>query len=430
MIKVTHIITGLAPQGAEAMLYKLILQMDRSAFANEVISLTNWHESYTDWTAVQKRLADSKVQVRALEMRRGMLSPAELVRLVQWIRRSKPDVVQTWMYHANLIGGIAARFAGAPPVAWGIHHSNLEPKQNKRHTIWTAQACARLSRTIPRRIICCSESSRRVHVDCGYAADRIMVIPNGFDLRQFRPDPEARSSLKHELGIPETARLIGIAARFHALKGYQYFIEAAARLCACIPDVHFLMCGRDVDGNNRELARWIHEAGSRLYGRCHLLGIREDMPRFFAAVDIATSASISEAFPTAVGEAMACGTPCVVTDVGDCAVMVGNTGRIVPPGNAAALARGWSDLLAQDRGTLTQLGAMARKRVEQRFGIKAVVEQYQQTYRELVCGRDKVEEANEPVLDVPYEAAVLAAVHELPGDTGTAVAADGERRVP
>jgi glycosyltransferase involved in cell wall biosynthesis len=429
MIRVTHIITGLAPQGAEAMLYKLVFRMDRSAFTNEVISLTNWHENYPDWAPIRKRLEAWEVQVRALSMRRGILSPSELLRLVQWLRRSKTDVVQTWMYHANLIGGIAARFAGAPPVVWGIHHSNLDPAQNKRHTIWTAQACARLSHTLPRRIICCSESSRQVHADCGYSESKMTVIPNGFDLSQFRRNREARSSVKHELGIPEEARLVGIAARFHPLKGYRYFIEAAARLCACMPDVHFLLCGRDVDPNNRELAGWIDEAGNRLSGRCHLLGIRQDMPRFFSALDIATSASVSEAFPSAVGEAMACETPCVVTDVGDSAVMVGNTGRIVPAGNPTALALAWNDLLAQDPGIRAQLGAMARKRVQQRFGLEAVAKRYQQMYRQVVCGTASVENATDAVLDMPYGTPVLATVREFPVDSVTPVAPASEPHV-
>jgi glycosyltransferase involved in cell wall biosynthesis len=385
MIKVTHIITGLAPQGAETMLYKLTAHMDRSHFTNEVISLTNWHESWPDWQPTRKRLEASGVRTRALTMRRGVLSPNQLVRLVWWLRGSQPQVVQTWMYHANLIGGIAARLAGHLPVVWGIHHTNLDPRKNKRHTIWTAQVCARFSRAIPRGIVCCSEIARQVHAGLGYAPRKMVVIPNGFDLSQFRPHAQARASLRRELGIPEEAPLIGVAARFHPLKGHRNFVEAAALLHAVCPDVHFVLCGRNVDPKNAELTGWIRQAGARLGDVCHLLGVREDMPRFFAAIDIATSPSVSEAFPNAIGEAMACGTPCVVTNVGDSAALVGDTGRVVPAGNPSALAEAWRGLLTSGRAVREQLGALSRTRVEKHFSLGSVVERYQETYRQVLA---------------------------------------------
>ncbi len=398
MIKVTHVITGLAPQGAETMLYKLVSQMDRPAFLNEIISLTNWHESCSDWKPVSKQLEASGIRVRALRMRRGVLSPPQLLRLVQWIRRSKPDVVQTWMYHANLIGGLAARLAGAR-IVWGIHHANLDGRHNKRHTIWTARACARLSPAIPSRIVCCSESARQVHAANGYAAKKLVVIPNGFDLSQFHPDPQAGSSLRRELGIPETARLIGVAARFHPLKGHRNFIEAAARLSASLPNVHFLLCGRAIDRSNSQLTDWIRAAGPALSERCHLLGVRQDMPRLFAGVDIATSPSVGEAFPVAIGEAMACGTPCVVTNVGDSAALVGNTGMIVPAEDPDALADAWKQLLTLDRVILMRLGTMARERVQKRFALGVVVERYQQTYRDVICSRANGAAETDPTLN-------------------------------
>jgi glycosyltransferase involved in cell wall biosynthesis len=402
VIRVTHIITGLAPQGAEAMLYNLVLQMDRSAFANEIISLTNWHEDYADWEPIRHRLEASGVKVRALRMKRGVLSPWQLLRLMRWIRDSRPDVVHTWMYHANLVGGLAARLAGVP-VVWGIHHMNLDPRQNKRHTIWTARVCARLSHRIPRRIVCCSESARQVHTSYGYAARKLTVIPNGFDLSRFRPDLQARSSLRLELGLPEKARLIGVAARFHPLKGHRNFIAAAARLHARFPDVHFLLCGRDVDRNNSELVDWIRAAGPGLSERCHLLGVRQDMPRFFAAIDIATSPSVSEAFPSAVGEAMACGTPCVVTDVGDSAVLVGDSGKVVPSGDSNALADAWEELLTCDPLVLGHLGALARDRIRRRFAVGVVVQLYQQAYREAACLRSDVVPERNSALDMSYQ---------------------------
>jgi glycosyltransferase involved in cell wall biosynthesis len=382
VIRVTHVTTGLHAEGAEIMLLSLTSRMDPARFSNEVISLT-------DLGAVGPRLQAAGVPVRALGMRPGIPNPYHLLRLASWIRKSRPHIVQTWMYHADLMGGIAALLAGRPAVVWGIHHTDLEPSRTKRLTIWTARACARLSHDIPKRIVCCSEASRRVHAGFGYPEQKMEVIYNGFDLRQFQPDAGARISLRRELGLPEGTPLIGMAARFHPQKDHQNFVEAAARLHASAPDVHFLLCGRDVDRENDELMTWINQRPG-LGSVCHVLGIRKDMPRIFAALDLSTLSSVTEAFPIAIGEAMGCGTLCVVTDVGDSAAIVGDTGKVVPPNDPHALAEAWREVLAMDPAVREQRGLAARLRVEGRFGIGAIVERYQELYQRVLATSDSV----------------------------------------
>jgi glycosyltransferase involved in cell wall biosynthesis len=377
VIKIVHIIAGLDADGAETVLYQLTSQMDKGRFQNEVISLT-------EAGPLADRLRAAGVPVRALGMKRGVPTLYHLLTLRKWLKQSQPSVVQTWMYHADLMGGVASHLAGRWPVVWGIHHSNLDPDQNKRMTIWTARTSARLSRAIPRRIVCCSESSREVHAKFGYASDRMEIIFNGFDLHQFHPDAEARGSFRRELGISENTPLVGMAARFHVQKDHRNFVDAAAHLHADAPAVHFVLCGRGADTSNAELMSWIEQCGSGLREAFHLLGNRSDMPRFFAALDIATSSSVSEAFPMAVGEAMACGVPCVVTDVGDSAVIVGDTGRVVPPSDSQALANAWRELLATDSATRRQMGQAARRRIEQKFSVDTLVERYQELYGEIL----------------------------------------------
>jgi glycosyltransferase involved in cell wall biosynthesis len=376
VIKVTHIITGLDADGAETVLHRLTSRMDPDCFQNEVISLI-------EMGPMAERLRASGLRVRALNMRRGVPNPYHLLRLVRWLKDSRPNVVQTWMYHANLLGGIAARVAGKTPVIWGIHHTNLEPSQNKRLTIWTARMCARISATIPQRIVCCSEASREAHERFGYAQQKMEVIPNGFDLEEFHPNPEARSSMRKELGIAEEAPLVGMAGRFHVQKDHRNLVAAAALFHARVPGAHFVLCGKGVDRDNAELRGWIASAG--LVQAFHLLGSRADMPRFFAALDVATSSSLSEAFPMALGEAMACGIPCVVTDVGDSAAIVGDTGRVVPAGDPVALAGAWRELLAKDPLARRQMGQAARNRVEQKFSLDTIVERYQELYRQVLA---------------------------------------------
>jgi glycosyltransferase involved in cell wall biosynthesis len=269
-------------------------------------------------------------------------------------------------------------------VVWGIHHSSLDPRVDKFRTRLVNRACAFLSRKAPARIVCCSEASLREHKKLGYAADKLEVVPNGFDLEQVKPDPAARVSVRNELGIPADAFLIGMAARFHPHKDHRNLIQAAARLHEQMPDIHFLLCGLDITWQNSQLAGWIEEAGIR--DRCHVLGLRQDVSRLFAAMDIATTASRSEAFPIVIGEAMACGTPCVVTDVGDSAMIVGETGVVVAPGNPAALAEGWRKLIEAGPAVRRRLGMAARRRIQRHFALQAVVERYQAIYAELSAG--------------------------------------------
>jgi glycosyltransferase involved in cell wall biosynthesis len=210
-IHLTHIITGLDLGGAEMMLYKVLLQMNRDAFQAEVVSMR-------DMGTLGEKIAKLGVPVRTLNMRRGVPDPRALWRLVKILKRQPPDLIQTWMYHANLMGGIAAKLAGDIPIVWGIHHSNFDPRKSKRRTVWTMKAGALLSSRLPREIICCGEVPKRVHIEMGYDAKKTVVIPNGFDLTKFHPDPLARTFVRQELHIPADAPLIGLMARFHPKK--------------------------------------------------------------------------------------------------------------------------------------------------------------------------------------------------------------------
>lgn len=376
MIKVMHIITTLGPAGAENMLMRMALGMDEARFQNEVVSLTGILD-------LAERMQSMGVPVRTLDMKKGVPNPLAVRRLANWIRESKPDVIQTWMYHSNLVGVLAARLAGNVPVVWGIHHNTFDPKVDKLMTRLVNHACAFLSRKLPARIVCCSEASYREHKRLGYDTKKLQIIPNGFDLDQIKPDPAGGICVREELGIPARALVIGMAARFHPHKDHRNFLLAAARLHKEMPEIHFLLCGLHVSWGNAQLAKWIDAAGIR--DRCHLLGTRQDMPRVFAAMDIATSASRSEAFPIAIGEAMACGTPCVVTDVGDSALIVDQTGVVVPHGDATALTEGWRKLIQAGPMIRRWLGTEARNRIGNHFALPAIVERYQAIYGELAA---------------------------------------------
>jgi glycosyltransferase involved in cell wall biosynthesis len=376
-MKVTHVITTLHTGGAEMMLYRLLEHTDRTTFEPQVVSMT-------DIGAVGEKIQELGVPVRALGMRPGVPNPHGLLRLTRWLRSDPPDVVQTWMYQADLLGGLAAKLTGGIAVAWGIHNAYLDSRSLKRIKRWTIRACAWSSRRLPNRIVCCSESSRRAHVELGFAKKKMLVIPNGVDPTTFKPDSGARSSVREELGLQEETPTIGLVARFDLPKDHRTFVRAAGLLHARMPDVNFVLCGEGITWANPQLVEWIDAAGVR--SRCHLLGRRQDTPRLTAALDIAVcSSAYSEAWPLILGEAMACGVPCVVTDVGDCALIVGDTGRIVRPRDPEALADAWHELLTLSPNERARLSSAARLRAEERFSLSRTVTNYETLYRELTA---------------------------------------------
>lgn len=372
IIRILHLITGLSTGGAEMMLYKLLSATDRIRFKPVVISLT-------DIGPVGEKIQAMGVPVHALGMSRGVPNPAGIFTLARWLWQAKPDLIQTWMYHADLVGGLAARFAGNIPVVWGIHHSNLDSEGNKRTTIWTVKTCARFSHWLSVKIVCCSEASRRVHTPLGYDPDRMVVIPNGFDLNLFKPDLEGGDLVRQELGIHKDTILVGMAGRFDPQKDHLNFIKAAVLLQKDIPDVEFLLCGDDITWENQKLSKWIDGTGLSKY--FHLLGRRNDIPGIMTALNIGSSSSYGEGFSNVVGEAMACGTPCVVTDVGDSALIVGDTGIVVPPKDPDAMSLAWKKLIKIGKDKRQKLGHDARLRIRENCSLPAVVKRYEELYK-------------------------------------------------
>jgi glycosyltransferase involved in cell wall biosynthesis len=209
------------------------------------------------------------------------------------------------------------------------------------------------------------------HCRSGYPQDRSELVSNGFDMRRFNRSPAARTSVRRELQVPPETPLIGKIGRFHPDKDHHTFLTAAARIASAHPEVRFLLAGRDVAWGNARLAEWATTLG--LKDRCHFLGPRDDVPRLAAALDVGVSSSATEAFSNAIAEIMACGVPCVATDVGDSAYVVGRSGRIVPPQQPEALAAACVDLLRQSAEVRHELGRQARHRIATEFSLAEMV---------------------------------------------------------
>ena len=374
--RIVFVITGLGTGGAEMMLLKLLQRLDRQRFEPYVVSLTTAGE-------IGAGIGALGIPLTPLGMKPGVPDPRCFFRLVRMLRRLQPDLVHTWMYHADLIGGVAARLAGVSAIAWCIRHGDFDNGKTAFSTRATVRFCAWLSKWVPARIVSCSERARAVHAAIGYEWEKMVVVPNGFDLGRFKPAADARAELRAELGLAMGTPLVGCIGRFDPQKNHAGFFRAAGRLHRKMPHVHFVLAGQGIDGENSELKQAVLRAG--VGGNTHLLGLRRDMPSVMAALDLLVSSScFGEAFPNVIGEAMACGIPCVVTDVGDSARIVGATGRVVAKDDMAGLAVALEELLAISVSERTALGEQARARVAAHFEIGHVVRRYERFYESML----------------------------------------------
>lgn len=366
-LKICHVITGLTDGGAEAVLYRLCTHDDQAKHV--VISLL-------DSGKYRPMLEAAGIEVYGLGMKPGRLSVKGLVKLWRLLRSKQPDVVQTWMYHADFIGGIVARLAGISTVCWGIHNSNLEPGKSAKSTILISRLCAWLSHWIPHVIVSCSAPSAVIHQALGYNKDKFTIIPNGYNVTEFAPDEGARIQLRREWGINEKTILLGMVARYDLVKDHGNLLHALKLIKRNKASFQCILVGADIDINNQDLCSLIESHDVK--GNVLLMGERSDIPAIMNALDIHILSSSSEGFPNVLAEAMACGTPCVTTDVGDTAAIVGDTGWAVPRSNAEFLANAILDAIAekQDTEKWAKRKSNCRDRVASNFNLELMVRRY------------------------------------------------------
>lgn len=373
-IRVVHLITGLSTGGAERTLHRLVSGIDLDAFDCSVVSMT-------DEGDIGPLLRDSGHPVQSLGMRRGLPSPAAFVRLHSILRHERPAILQTWLYHADLLGVVTSRLAHVPRLVWNIRCSDMDLTRYSLLSRITRRALAMSSR-VPDAVVVNSRAGLEAHRQYGYSPRRWELIPNGLDLSLFARDSAGGRALREELGIPAEALVIGTLGRFDAMKDYGTFIRAAVEVRMCHPSVRIVMAGQGMDPANVKLRQMIANAG--LQPVVSLLGPRRDVPRVLSAMDVyCLSSAFGEGFPNAIVEAMACEVPAVVTDVGDAAWLVGRDA--VPPQDPPALAAAINDVLSLPESERRAIGVSHRARVEREFGLGRMISAYEALYRDLAA---------------------------------------------
>lgn len=371
---VEHVTTSLDVGGAQAMLAKLA-----TTRASDGAQVRHGFVSLLPPGPVAAGLGDWPIY--SLDLRRRFPGPMAVTRLLRITHRMRPDLLQGWMYHGNLAATLATMIdGGRAPLLWNVRHSIADWAAESAATRALLRVSARLSR-LPRAIIYNSRASARQHEAIGFAAERSVHIPNGFDCTRYAPGSrdDARARLEAAFGIPAGRLIVAMPARHHPMKDHRTLIGAMARVIDEGHDAHLLLVGPGIDTAATELAGQAARAHLPI-GRLSLIGERDDVATWLPGVDlVALSSAWGEAFPNVLGEAMACGVPCVATDVGDCAEILGAGGVIVPPRHADALAAAIARL-AGNADERRRRGDAGRARVIGEYELRAVARRYHELY--------------------------------------------------
>jgi Glycosyltransferase len=353
---IVHVITGLETGGAELMLSRLV--RGSKDFRHVVISLTGKGTIGPD-------LVSNGIEVIALGLRPGLAALTGLPRLMLLIRRLRPALVQTWLYHADMLGTLAAFPGGCRNVVWALRCSNMDRERYGR----LLALLARLS-PLPRAVLANSQTGKDWHERLGYRPRAWHVIVNGIDTTRFRPDAEARARWRKQLGIGGHMVLVGMVARVDPMKNHAAFLAAARQISQIRPDVAFVVAGRGTE----DLPE----------GQVIRLGEVKDVAGLYAAMDISLLISrFGEGFPNVVAEAMACGLPVIVSDIGDSARIIADTGITVPVDDENALESAIR-FLTDDPQHRLSLGKKARRRVEHEYSLTKAVAAFEDVWRSIM----------------------------------------------
>jgi glycosyltransferase involved in cell wall biosynthesis len=288
------------------------------------------------------------------------------------------------MYRSNVLGGLLAK-AAEKPVIWGIHASSLAPMRPSSRAV--ARLGGILARWTPDFIVNCSKRSAEVHGALGYSAAAGIVVPNGYDPSIWHPDEAARSLVRERLGLTPQDFVVGTVARWDPLKDIPNLLAALRIARGQEVPLRCFLIGAGLAPQNEVLMDEIRRHDCA--GLVVPLGARSDLPALARAFDLHVLTSRTEAFPNVVAETMLSGVPNVVTDVGDAAIMVGDSGWVVPPENpsrlADAIVGAWGEWKEEPAAWAGRQEA-ARARIADNFSFEKMVAAYGEVWRKVASG--------------------------------------------
>lgn len=373
-IKIVHIINSLFTGGAEQFLNQLIQNSLNSDSSHSIITLI-------DGGDITTQLKQKEYNITSTGLNNVLSLPKAIKKLAATLNKEQPDIIQTWLYHSDFIGGLTGKLITKKPVIWNVRHANLEFQNNKIATLLIVKILSYLSKNVPHTILANSSSAVKSHISWGYNKNKFHIIPNGINTSRFTYNAQQRIHLRNSFKIQQNDFLIGMIARFNPQKDFHNFLKSASNISKKYQHVKFLLCGREVNNENKFLTDLILKYN--LSNKCILLGYRTDIPYLLSCLDLYVSSSAGESFPNSVAEAMACSIPCVVTDVGSSAEIVGNAGLSVPAKNPTLLAQASGQFIQMSAEERHHYAKLARQRICMFYSMTSAINSYNKFYKHI-----------------------------------------------
>ena len=371
-MKIVHIITGLGDGGAEHVLFKVC----KYDIANKhlVISL----KGPGKYSSLLNKLG---IKVYCLNI--SFFSIHKFFFLIKLLRSLKPDIVQTWLVHADFLGSIAARLAGINNILWNVRYSNIEIGKAKLTTILIIKILSKLSYLIPKFILIVSRKAKKIYEIVGYNKNIFKFIPNGFDLSILKINKIQKKNFLKKIDIKKNIPLIGNVARYDPQKDHLNLLKALSIIRLKKINFFCILIGSNIDQNNIDLVNIIKKLN--LHKNVILLGRNDNIPQVMNGLDLhVLSSCYGEGFPNVIAEAMACGTPCIATDVGDAAFIIGKTGWVVPPKNPIKLSGAIENALFEFGSKKWDNKCVkSRLTIKEKFSINKMLNSYNNVWRKV-----------------------------------------------
>lgn len=371
-MKILHIITGLGDGGAEHTLYK-ICKYDKN---NEHVVIS--FKSNGKYLYLLKKLG---IEVYCLNLK--IYSIYKFFYLIKLLRFIKPNIIQTWLVHADFIGGIAARISRFNNIIWNIRYSNLQVDKTKLATKLIIKMLSKLSYSIPKSIVIVSRKAKKIYEIEGYDKKKLKFIPNGYDLNILKYSNLQKKNFRNKLKFNKKFPIIGNVARYHPKKDHLNLLNALSHLSDKKIEFLCVLFGSDINKNNLQLTAEIKRL--KLSKNVKLLGQNNNIAQVMNGIDLCIqSSSYGEGFPNVVAEAMACETPCVVTDVGDASLVVGKTGWVVPPNDSVKLAKAIEKAFSEIRTKKwSKRCHESRSRIKKNFDVNRMIKTYVSLWKKI-----------------------------------------------
>lgn len=370
-IKILHLITGLNVGGAEMALSRLVSGMDKEKYNTCVVSMIKPGP-------VGDLITKSGIAIYSLDIPQGKISLNGFLKFIKILHQFQPDILQTWLYHADLLGLIAGKLTGVRSILWNIRCSAMDIKESPLMSKVVTKICAILS-PIPNAIIANSKTGIKDHQNLGYRPREWFLIPNGIDTSVFKPESTYRAIIRREFGLNEKNIVVGLVGRLHLQKDHPNFLHAASIIHKDNKDIIFFIVGDGPDNYKNELLKLANSLS--IEKNIIWAGSRHDMPQIYNCFDcLVLSSAYGEGFPNVIAEGMASGIPCISTNIGDASEIVETMGTIIPPGNPKILADSILELLHKSEEEKKQISLLSRLSIIEKYELAKMINIYSSYY--------------------------------------------------